>query len=789
MKKLLFVITLLAILFTNTLSAQCKFDITQEKIDGYVILRIKHQDSLKIKAIGWNNGKIEKEIIVKENGTYCAKVQFTNGCGTDGCIDVKSFQADTTCKVEIVKFSDNTGKVKFCVRGGNIKKIQWSSGETSECIYPQKSGEYCVKVVTQNGCETKGCLTYNAPVTDTCSIKIMNIPGLSGINKASLCIVPAGNIKYIEWSTGSKEKCITPEKNGEYCVKVQYSNGCTAKECIKIDNISGGDSCRVGIVRGPGQIPGLNNVLCLVPAQDIKNLEWSNGSKEKCITVEKTGEYCVKVEYKNGCIAKECIKFEMPVTPDSCKVTILKTPSPDSNIPTILCAVTTSPVKLLEWSTGSKERCIKPEKTGEYCVTVVFSNGCKVKECTKVEVNTNTCFAEIVRKKDESNGKTYLCVSSKSALKQTIWSTGDTTSCIIPSKSGEYCVKVLTKEGCETRACIKYEIPNSQDSCKVSIVRAPSPVAANQNLLCVSATGEVKIVEWNNGSKERCITPTKSGEYCVTVVYANGCKAKSCVKIEDNSNSCKLEIVKRSDKDVTYLCVASDKRIKSVKWITGDTTTCIKPQKPGEYCVSILTADGCETKKCIAFNTSSGTNPNICNISVKKEKRGNTIYLCAESGSAKSDSSIIWSNGSKGKCIEIKEKGRYCAQISVNGCEARACITIDSITANGFNENDDNIKALGQEDKTESNKILKISGFGPNPSVDYVFVDIKAEMDHIAKIMLFDLNGNNVWTQNIYLVTGQNTTEIDLSGYRNGVYQLKLMNSTDVESIKIVKAF
>jgi hypothetical protein len=639
MKKLLFVITLLAILFTNTLSSQCKFDITQEKIDGYVLLRLKHQDSLKIKSVGWSNGKSEKEIILKENGIFCVKIQFTNGCISDGCIEVNSFKPDTTCKIEIVKISDNSGKLKFCVRGADIKKIQWSSGETSECIYPNKSGEYCVKIVNQKGCETKACLIYTASADDTCSVKILNIPGINGIHKPTLCLLPAGNVKYFEWSTGSTDRCITPEKNGEYCVKVQYVNGCTAKECIKTD------------------------------------------------------------------------------------------------------------------------------------------------------INTGACTAEIFRKKDASSGQTYLCVTSKSALKQISWSTGDSSDCIIPAKSGDYCATVLTKEGCETKVCIKYEVLSAEDSCKVHIVRAPGTVNANQNNLCVLTTGEIKSVEWSTGSKDRCITPVQQGEYCVTVLYLNGCKAKSCVKIEDSSKSCKIEIIKRADQNTTFLCVISDKEIKQIKWNSGDTTRCIKPLKSGEYCVTIVTTDGCESKKCMAYNQDPGTNPNICSISVKREKRGNSLYLCADTGSSRSDSSIVWSNGSKGKCIEIKEKGRYCAQIIVDGCEARACVTIDSLTMIGFSENDDNTKSAVKSDKTESNKIIKISGYGPNPSTNYIFVDIKAEITHSAKLMLFDMNGNNISTQNIYLVSGENTTEIDISQLRTGIYQLKLVNSSDMESVKIVKAF
>ena len=789
MKKLLLGLSLLVILFTNTLTAQCKFEITQQNINGFVVLGLKFQDSLKIKSLSWNNGKSEREMQAKENGKYCVKIEFTNGCKADGCIEINTIKKDTTCKVEIVKIVESNGKTRMCVRGANITNFTWSTGASGECINPEQSGQYCVRATNKNGCVVESCTVYSSPNNDTCSVKILKVPAIAGISRPSLCVVAPGNVKSLEWSNGSKDICLNPDKPGEYCVTVVYANGCIAKECVKVEDNTRKDTCKIEIVRGPSQAIGLNNLLCIVPVPGIKSVEWSNGSKERCITATKTGEYCVKVQFENGCTATSCIQFVMPPNPDTCKVGIAKTPGVNSLAPPLLCAVLNGLPLVIEWSNGSKELCMKPEKSGEYCVTVIYVNGCKAKYCTTVEVPVQKCEVTIESKKEDS-GKTYLCATSKSKISRIVWATGDTTSCIEPKRSGEYCVTIQTADGCLAAKCFRYDAPSDGDSCKVSLIKAPNPLQLKTNLICAVVSGNVKNIEWSNGSKDRCIAPDKPGEYCVTVVYTNGCKAKACIKIEEPSQKCNVEITRKIEDNKTYLCATSGRQLlKYIKWSTGDTTNCIQPSRSGEYCVTIVTKEGCESKKCINYTVNNGINNNICNISISRQKRDGKLFLCAESSRPGNDNMVVWNDGTKGKCIEVKAAGRYCAQLTISGCEANACVTVDSSYINGFGQDTDISANESVNRKENNNTIVKISGFGPNPSIDYVFVDIKADIDHMAKIYLFDMTGNIVSKQDVSLLKGENTVEVNMNLLEKGVYQLNLINHQNMDSIKVVKAF
>jgi trimeric autotransporter adhesin len=857
MKKLFFGLTLLALFLTNVLVSQCKIEITQEKIENYLLLKVKHHDSLTIKEMGWSNGKSERSIIIKENGTYCVKVAFSNGCISDKCIDIKSF-SNPSCKVAIVRNSDASGKVKLCINNRDIKKIEWSSGESSECVIPIRSGDYCVKVVYNNGCEAKACINYVSPSDDRCKLEIIRRIDQEN-NKTYLCASSNQSIAKIIWSTGDSSNCIIPQKSGEYCVKIVTKEGCETKACINYVSPSD-DRCKLEIIRRIDQennktylcassnqsiasviwstgdssnciIPQksgeycvkivtkegcetkacLNYVspiddrckleiirridqdnktyLCVSSNQSIASVIWSTGDSSNCIIPQKSGEYCVKIVTKEGCETKACINYIPALNSDSCKIQIIRIPN-NTNNSYSLCVSSNNAIKSIEWSTGSKERCVIPEKGVEYCVKVEFTNGCIAKECIKIEDGTNnSCKIEIIRKTDEVTKKTYLCVVSKSVLKKILWSSGEEVDCILPVKAGEHCVKVVTAEGCELRACVKYEVPPTTPNCKLEIVRAPNPVSSGQPLLCVSVSEGVKSVEWSTGSNERCILGDKPGEYCVKVVFTNGCEAKQCIKVGGNEG-CKVEIVRKKDNESINLCVSSNKKIKSFLWSNNETSSCIKPDSSGEYCVKIITEDGCETRTCINYDNNTGVDPNLCKIAVTRTKRGNQLYLCAETNHPSNDHLIVWSNGAKGKCIEIKETGRYCAQISVNGCEARACVSLmndsDLLPSidNDLQNKEDDLNLVSEE-----NDILKITRFGPNPINEHMFIDIHSQMEHTAKLMIFDLRGNHISTKTLSLLKGENTVELNAQTLDKGVYYVKVLNANQSETVKMVKAF
>ncbi|HMP31387.1 MAG TPA: T9SS type A sorting domain-containing protein, partial [Saprospiraceae bacterium] len=403
----------------------------------------------------------------------------------------------------------------------------------------------------------------------------------------------------------------------------------------------------------------------------------------------------------------------------------------------------------------------------------------------------STCTVEIIRRKDEVKNITYLCAVSKQAIKEIYWSSGEKDHCIIPTKTAEYCVKVKLANGCETRACVKYEAPTTVDStCTVEIIRRKDDVK-NINYLCVVSKIEIKKIQWNNGEDTNCIAPSKTGEYCAKILLANGCETSACISYEAPivNDTCSVKITRGLTPNasrIPQLCFTANARVVYYEWSNGSKERCFTPTKAGEYCIKVQFANGCIAKECITIKDDA--TPEVCKIAITRIKRGNQLYLCAETNNPFHNPLIVWSDGSKGSCIPIKEAGRYCAQIVVNGCEARACVTIDSIT--NFSSIIDASIASKEETIIKDNPnepIFKISRFGPNPVRETMFVDVYASMDHQATLQLFDMNGHLVTKKALHLLQGENTVEIDAQLMNKGIYQLQIRNMETAEYIKVIK--
>ena len=152
--------------------------------------------------------------------------------GTDinGCIGKSSVTINVN-QLPNVQISSNISTNKACEDEGlelssNLNGVYaWSSGESTQTIFPSKSGVYSLKLTDVNGCSSnsnaikvtiyplpKVVITVNGPVT-YCTNHLSELVSSTGIS-------------YL-WNDGSITKLIKPTTGGDYSVKVTDVNGCS----------------------------------------------------------------------------------------------------------------------------------------------------------------------------------------------------------------------------------------------------------------------------------------------------------------------------------------------------------------------------------------------------------------------------------------------------------------------------------------------------------------------------------------------------------------------------------
>src|SRR5690606_38632441 len=105
-----------------------------------------------------------ERLTITKPGKYCAVVTFESGCKADACIEIENIN-NPDCAVEIKREIGNFTNF-LCVNSKNpndpIKSVRWNTGQNDTCIPNPGLGTFCVKVITQSGCETSACITQDS---------------------------------------------------------------------------------------------------------------------------------------------------------------------------------------------------------------------------------------------------------------------------------------------------------------------------------------------------------------------------------------------------------------------------------------------------------------------------------------------------------------------------------------------------------------------------------------------------------------------------------------------------
>ena len=474
------------------------------------------------------------------------------------------------------------------------------------------------------------------------------------------------------------------------------------------------------------------------------------------------GNYCVTITNSSGC-SSVCSKIVTLGQVINCEITGDCT-IPCGGQPTLLCAPAGCANYL--WSNGATTSCILVSVPGNYCVTVTNLSGCS-SVCSKIVTLGQVINCEITGNSTIPCGGQPILLCAPAGCAAYLWSNGATTSCIIVSAPGNYCVTVTNLSGCSS-VCSKIVTVGQASVCQITGNYA-IPCGGQSTLLC-APSGFASYL-WSNGSTTSCIIANTAGNYCVTVTNTGGCTSTSCVTvtkayippfvITGDTTNCENE--------PTLLCAPSG--FTSYWWSTGATTSCIIADMQSSYSVTVTNANGCTNTSSITIGFGA-----VCNITGNLEpKQGETTVLCATANMA----SYLWSTGDTTRCITVNASGTYSVTIvNANGCTSSCSANVAyhiivKANSDSLLYNTGNLQVQAYPNPFKKTSTIE---FTNTESSSHVLIEVcKLTGNKISILFDRDIEQGKRYT-----------TEFDGENLSEGVYICRIVNGNQIINKKLV---
>jgi len=202
-------------------------------------------------------------------------------------------------------------------------------------------------------------------------------------------------------------------------------------------------------------------------------------------------------------------------------------------------------------------------------------------------------------------GATDFCEGNKAVLKANTsalyeWNTGSKSSEITVTTSGTYSVKTTNDFGCQTSFSTPLTIVSKPGPPKPTIAANGSTVfCADSSVTLQSSNQGATSYLWSNGSTNRNIRITTSGNFTVRAVSDKGCLSVDSdpLKITVNPLPSTPSIVPNGPTtfcaDTSVVLSSSNQGIQNYRWNNGVTSRNITVRNAGDYSVKTVDNNGC----------------------------------------------------------------------------------------------------------------------------------------------------------------------------------------------------
>lgn len=247
--------------------------------------------NMSIFSYAWNTGSNSPSLLINSAGFY--KVSLQNKyCKLSDSIRVKYGK-----KPQVFIGNDTAFCKQFSLvldANNKYKDYLWNTGQTTYKITVTQEGQYNVKVLDSNQC----------PAADTININVLKKPKISlSLDSVScryvvLSFNKQNGVQYV-WNSGDTSALIQVNQKGLYVLSA--SN----QFC------SNADSIMVNLLPKPVVNLGADTLICnpiVLNTNEIGKYQWSDGSSNAYLTVNKPSVYWLKVS-RNNCFAIDSINL------------------------------------------------------------------------------------------------------------------------------------------------------------------------------------------------------------------------------------------------------------------------------------------------------------------------------------------------------------------------------------------------------------------------------------------------------------------------------------------------
>ena len=250
----------------------------------------------------WSDGQNGKVISVGNSGNYFLTVTDQNGC-TSAQSNTITVTANPVPTKPIIATS---GPTTFCADRNIVLTApqnvayQWTSGQNSQSITLNQSGNFSVRTTNEFGC--------TSVQSDVVTIKVNplpSIPSVSAVGATTFCegnrvTLNASSPIDIVWSSGQTDKSIVVGTSGNYAAQARDQNGCLSPYssvlAVKVNPLPA----------TPVILANPSPIICEGDRATLRvdgpyTVFWSTGDSTQRITTGTPGSYSASVRDANGC--------------------------------------------------------------------------------------------------------------------------------------------------------------------------------------------------------------------------------------------------------------------------------------------------------------------------------------------------------------------------------------------------------------------------------------------------------------------------------------------------------
>jgi|GEM_PF-1396694 len=578
------------------------------------------------------------------------------------------------------------GNTTFCIgdsvsltNSDAVNNTVWSvTGETTQTIFADTTGNYFATVTDANGCKN-----YSDTIAVVTNIPIIPVVTITDNHATTFCdgdsITLTSSVSFsYAWSNGATTQSITVHvSTANLAVTTTSVNSCSATS----------DSLQIIVIpittpqiTASGPLTFCEGGSVTLTSDQPNNTWFPNGETTTSIVITSTDTVYTIIP---GCSDTSAVII-VTVNPNPA------TPTINNATPLIFCdggnvVLVSSALAGNTWSDNSTNDSLTVTASGTFSVTVTNAFNCTAVSAPKTVTVLPLPIAPIISFSTPTTfcqGDTIILTSNNNS--GNLWSTGETTSSIIVTTSGNYSVRVGDANNC---------LSLNSDTVTI-IVNVPiTPIITADDVTTFCAGDSVHLtssvtsnIVWSNGATTASITVLVTDTFTVSAIDPNNSCIGTSLPTIVTVNQTTPPIISAASS--TTFCAGGSVILSSSaptgnSWFvggvaTGQTTQSITVSNSGTYTVSIPGCAAVSTPITVTKNNLPAA-PIILHATPTTFCAGDNVILVSSYNGAGN----LWSNGATINTITVNSTGNFSVTFTdANGCSSTSAITPVVVNAN-----------------------------------------------------------------------------------------------------------